>query len=126
MLMDLTELLAESDKVYTGAFGQRYRVPESYVPTPADDGSFDASKFGVDPRDPPKTTMPADDGWIEWKGGENPMPGKRVDYKLRNKVEHYNCTANHLDWGWIGQRGTSFPMRTEAEIIRYRIVGDTP
>ena len=117
MLMDLKELLAESDKVYTGGLG-KYRIVKS-----VDTGPFDASKFGVDPRDPPKTTMPAADGWIEWKGGENPAPGKMVDYILRNGYKSNN-EAVLLHWGWT-MPTADHPVH-QCEIVRYRIAGDAP
>lgn len=56
----------------------------------------------------------ADDGWIDWSGGDNPVPGKRVYYELR--------------WG-SGSAGPSNALRwhhsasdSELDIIRYRVI----
>ena len=92
MLNGLAELL--NDKIYIGAFGQRYRVPDSYVPTPAADG------------------------WIEWKGGENPAPGKMVDVDQRDGNGWRFRDSKLLLWKHLAHPGH--------EIIRYRIVGDAP
>lgn len=40
-----------------------------------------------------------DSGWIEWKGGECPVPSAaRVDYRLRNGVTIHDAIAECLRW----------------------------
>jgi hypothetical protein len=41
---------------------------------------------------------PDQDGWIAWSGGENPVPGVRIDVKLGNGSVHENCTSREWDW----------------------------
>jgi len=65
----------------------------------------------VDPRDARRWTASSDaltfvgrpdpDGWIVWLGGENPVPGQRVDVQTRNG-KHGNGQLSE-DWGlsWI-------------------------
>lgn len=55
--------------------------------------------------------------WIEWNGGEMPVPAKvRVEVKLREPVTGENVAeAICYDWQRLGLR---------SDIIAYRIVGD--
>lgn len=56
------------------------------------------------------------DGWIEWRGGENPLPvGTRVDVKLRNLSDGMGpgMRASSYRWTW-GSSGRD-------DIIAYRI-----
>lgn len=42
---------------------------------------------------------PYADGWIEWKGGECPVPdGTLVDLKYRNGEEEYELSTKDIDW----------------------------
>jgi hypothetical protein len=40
---------------------------------------------------------PKDDGWIEWKGGECPVPGA-VNYRLRDGTEWEDVRGSSLIW----------------------------
>lgn len=40
----------------------------------------------------------AEDGWIEWHGGENPVPGKMVDYRIDDDAEYGTEQSDNLDW----------------------------
>ncbi|EDX5637797.1 hypothetical protein CSE89_004237 [Salmonella enterica subsp. enterica] len=56
------------------------------------------------------------EGWIEWLGGENPVPGEMVEYKLRNGEDKVlSRLSDHLHWGHIGALKGS-------DIIAYRVV----
>lgn len=52
--------------------------------------------------------------FIEWNGGENPAPGRLVEYKLRNGSVYVQSSEN-LDWSYDG-----------VDIVGYRVVGDDP
>jgi hypothetical protein len=60
--------------------------------------------------DPP----PADDGWIDWHGGENPAPGKFVDVRLGTRRTPWDNRYSH-DLRW-DRRGT------DGDIVAYRVV----
>lgn len=54
-----------------------------------------------------------DDGWIEWEGGECPVPrGTRVDIEFRNGQVHKNLLAS--SWSWEEEKGYT--------IARYRVL----
>lgn len=54
------------------------------------------------------------DGWIEWKGGECPVPqGTLVDIKLRDGRTVYDGNCGGFRWSHTGMTG---------DIIAYRIV----
>jgi len=55
------------------------------------------------------------DGWIEWNGGENPVPGKMVDVRWRTGVARYAGLSDAWRWKHIAAPG---------DIIAYRVVGD--
>lgn len=55
--------------------------------------------------------------WIEWNGGECPVPGDtRVDVRLRGGVEYCGYTAR--EWDWSGICGV--------QIVAYRIAKEEP
>jgi hypothetical protein len=46
----------------------------------------------------PAPTAPGD-GWIEWHGGENPVPGQRVDVRFRDGfIPHQTSRSEEWDW----------------------------
>ncbi len=51
-------------------------------------------------------------GWVEWHGGENPIPGKRCEYMLRSGFSTIR-PSDDLEW--------SVDMES-ADIIAYRVV----
>jgi len=60
---------------------------------------------------------PQDDGWIEWGGGECPVPGDtQVEVMLRSGACLRNQPAKWLDWKKSGH---------SSDIIAYRIIKDT-
>jgi hypothetical protein len=61
---------------------------------------------------------PADDGWIDWHGGECPVPfTARVDYALRGGDRYDSEAVRGLRWNHLGDR---------YDIVAYRIVqGDS-
>lgn len=57
-----------------------------------------------------------DEAWTVWHGGENPVPGKMVMYKLRDGYESKApVISNELRWEMMGR-----PSGTD--IIAYRVV----
>lgn len=54
---------------------------------------------------------PITDGWTPWHGGGNPVPGKRVDVKLRGVGEDTQ-ESDSMRWGHTGSGG---------DIVAYRI-----
>jgi hypothetical protein len=53
------------------------------------------------------------DGWIEWHGGECPVPvGRLVDLRFRTGEEAYSIAAEVLSWGHRKRNG---------DIVAYRI-----
>lgn len=66
---------------------------------------------------PPHTINAADQGWIEWSGGEQPAEtkGKRVDTFMGQDKYHQINGADSLRWSWeFGGQG--------GDIRRYRVV----
>lgn len=58
--------------------------------------------------------QPADDGWIEWDGGECPVgPNAVVEVKLRSGSGYQGWQAKTFDWPHLGM-----PL----DIIAYRVV----
>lgn len=54
-----------------------------------------------------------DDGWIEWHGGDCPVPaGTKVDLRFREMEDSCNVFA-HV-WSWIS-------LGSHADIVAYRI-----
>ena len=54
------------------------------------------------------------DGWIDWVGGDNPVPGKIIKYKMRNGIESFACYGSQsVRWKHIGSGD---------DIIAYRVV----
>lgn len=59
---------------------------------------------------------PKEEAWTVWHGGENPVPGEMVEYKLRNVEDKVlSRLSDHLHWGHIGALKGS-------DIIAYRVV----
>lgn len=57
-----------------------------------------------------------EEAWTVWFGGVNPVPGKIVEYKLRNgEGKVLSRLSDHLHWGHIGALKGS-------DIIAYRVV----
>ncbi len=54
--------------------------------------------------------------WIEWNGGENPVPGKRVNVKFRDGWVGPNGEESEF-WGW-GQNGLA------GDIAAYQVVDE--
>jgi len=59
-------------------------------------------------------TLP--DGWIEWNGGENPVPGAYVEYRMRNS-ETCEDEADDLRWDHHGTAG---------DIVAYKVTREAP
>lgn len=59
---------------------------------------------------------PKEEAWTVWFGGDNPVPGEIVEYKLRNGDDKVlSRLSDHLHWGHIGALKGS-------DIIAYRVV----
>lgn len=59
---------------------------------------------------------PKEEAWTVWLGGDNPVPGEIVEYKLRNgEGKVLSRLSDHLHWGHIGALKGS-------DIIAYRVV----
>lgn len=59
---------------------------------------------------------PKEEAWTVWLGGENPVPGEIVEYKLRNGGDKVlSRLSDHLYWGYIRALKGS-------DIIAYRVV----
>lgn len=57
-----------------------------------------------------------EEAWTVWRGGDNPVPGEIVEYKLRNGGDKVlSRLSDHLHWGHIGALKGS-------DIIAYRVV----
>ena len=76
----------------------------SEIASEAIDKSFDNLRLKKD-----------DDEWIPWSGGENPVPGKKVDFIYRDGEEIKVKNSNLYRWEHQ-QLGTY--------IIKYRVVED--
>lgn len=59
---------------------------------------------------------PAGDGWIFWRGGENPCPGQIVEYQLR-QGDVDRIRSDCLFWRHIGH---------PVDIIAYRVIQPAP
>jgi hypothetical protein len=62
------------------------------------------------------------DGWIEWRGGECPVPnGTIVDVRMRREDEYGDTFTNEPcdDWDWSHANGDS-------DIVAYRVVPPEP
>ena len=57
-------------------------------------------------------TKPADDGWVEWHGGNRPVAAHcEVEVVFRDGSTRGGC-AHHFDWSIAGNIG---------DIVRYRV-----
>lgn len=60
------------------------------------------------------------EGWIPWSGGENPVPGQRVQWRTRNNSERVmSVLSNNLDWTHECRRGFD-------PIIAFRLASTAP
>jgi hypothetical protein len=61
------------------------------------------------------------DGWIAWSGGENPVPGQRIEYQIRGFSRPHTGEeqSDELDW----RHGKNAPA---SHIIAYRIAKPQP
>lgn len=72
-------------------------------------GWLDTQVEPVEPADPA-----SDDGWIEWKGGERPIPnGTPVDVVFRDNSSMDLWSASSVAWNHSGGH---------SDIIKYRVV----
>lgn len=56
------------------------------------------------------------EGWIKWSGGKNPVPGKKVMFKLRFGYESKSpALSDDLRWEIVG-------IACASDIIAYRVV----
>jgi len=82
------------------------------VTSPADGSQVEPSTTGAG-RHIPLEPNP----FIQWNGGENPMPGTWLEVKFRNgKTEQFS--SNALEWDWTGIGG----QLLDYDIIAYRII----
>jgi hypothetical protein len=77
------------------------------------------TEWGLDPRKADRRKPSPDaDGWIEWRGGECPVPsGVRIEIRLRNGVTGVISDPRRLRWAY---HLTSVGL--DNDIIAYRIV----
>ncbi len=60
------------------------------------------------------------DGWMPWSGGENPVPGQRVQWRTRNETDRVmSVLSNNLDWTHECRRGFD-------PIIAFRLAPTAP
>jgi len=60
---------------------------------------------------------PLADGWVEWNGGENPIPGTTVEWR-NGSDDGATCLADELSgWNWHGH-----PELHPWRIVAYRVV----
>lgn len=63
---------------------------------------------------------PDADGWMPWSGGENPVPGQRVQWRTRNESDRVmSVSSNNLDWTHECRRGFS-------PVIAFRLARTAP
>lgn len=55
--------------------------------------------------------------WIKWEGGENPVPGKKVKFALRDGEEG-SYASDALDWRYDNEEGWG--------IVEYCVIEDEP
>jgi len=58
--------------------------------------------------------------WIEWAGGENPVPGKEVRVRLRDDTENEGWSETYA-WAWFAPNSD-----WEEDIIAYRVLPTPP
>lgn len=60
---------------------------------------------------------PKNDGWLEWRGGECPVPARtEVEVRFRNGETRRSCRPTDRNWGYIGRPSSDW------DIVAYRIV----
>ncbi len=93
----------------------------------ASSGKFIATHWRHMPELPDIETQPStntqvdNDGWIEWKGGECPIPAAiPVEVKFRKgSTNRKECAG---DWGWLIDDDEPRPY----DIIAYRVIQEQP
>lgn len=84
------------------------------------DAMIAARASSAQPAAEPEPTEPDADGWIEWAGGECPIPvGTLVDAQYANGGLE-KCFAGELRWDW------QFDGKGGGDIVRYRVVEAKP
>jgi hypothetical protein len=59
----------------------------------------------------------ADEGWIEWRGGDRPVAGgARVDVRFSDGQECMGVYADNWCWEWVG-------LSKHCHIVAYRVAG---
>jgi hypothetical protein len=67
---------------------------------------------------------PPGEGWVEWAGGENPVPGKMVNWLLRHERAHetydpFIARSEHV----FSEKKTT---QKELSVVAYRVVTPAP
>lgn len=100
----------------TCSLGDLQRAPEAVDPVNA--AEPEPVPAPQPPPAPAPVTAPLDDGWIEWKGGDCPVPlDVVVEYKMRGDHGFAQTDAGEVRWEHKGLLG---------DIIAYRIAKDQP
>ena len=63
---------------------------------------------------------PGADGWIEWTGGENPVPGQRVDVRFRDGDDFHGREVPSNDCNW------EHDFHIASDIIAFRLASLSP
>lgn len=64
----------------------------------------------------PKASGNLGDGWVEWHGGECPLPQMaQIEYKMRTTTKTYRHNAGSLGWNHTGTGG---------DIVAYKVVDE--
>lgn len=74
------------------------------------DGSRDARRFEL-------VSRPDADGWYTWAGGENPVPGRRVDVRWRDETARQAPDLVQFSDTWIWRHAD-----IRSDIVAFRIV----
>ena len=101
----------EEYEQYRDALAKAYSVFPGMVPeTPLSSEDVSYIKFALKFND-------ANDGWIEWHGGENPVPGKAVQTimtgETKDKFDPCRTLSDDLIWSHFGKF---------SDIIFYRVL----
>lgn len=77
-------------------------------------GLFSVLPVCAFPQPKPSTTPQIDnDGWIEWKGGDNPAAGKRIQVQFRKAKTNDAEPSEHYRW---------YHHQNDYDIIAYRVI----
>lgn len=98
-----------------GELGQFFIVrqlgPGTDVIVEGDRRSWDDSRFEL-------VSRPDADGWYEWPGGENPVPGRQVQLKVANiDMRDWISASEEVVWD-------QFKRHPERRLLAFRIVED--